>query len=392
VGNDINLLGIEGWVPESNYVVYYINDDYECSGPGHDRIYITDLNGNKSFFDEYLSNSGTFDFNGNETSWLPVRIDWPIDATVNGSFLLSQHAPIPMTNSRMVTVENNEIKKDFNLINYDDPEYKNNMQRIRSNYDYNSELVVWDEKIHYFGSRWEELGSNESIQLLNLSQNEASTIIEAQTDLAYTNPVFIGDNKILYRRYNVEVVTNPSGYTYNKKSDDFDLFIYDSSDESNRMLIENIIAEDIHGYIASAASGWQTHTNDTYGLSFSYPSTVDIEQASGNIYLASGDVQFNEIGSSNAFLAVINNAEYYDQDNARLNNIVEDTITIAGGDYKRTTGNDNGRYEGDSAGIVVNIAFSDYTIHIEQNPGNTHPMEDTIALANQILSTFQFTN
>lgn len=136
-------------------------------------------------------------------------------------------------------------------------------------------------------------------------------------------------------------------------------------------------------------SAWYVYRSDVMELTLRHPADVEIAEEPGNLYLALGEVTFFETGATNAFLRITGNTAYYAEDNARLVGPEGDTYLIDDASYPATTGRDAGRYEGDSAGTVRNIAYDRYVIHIEQYPGNTRPSQDVLALADQILATLR---
>lgn len=136
---------------------------------------------------------------------------------------------------------------------------------------------------------------------------------------------------------------------------------------------------------------WKTFTSSQFHVSFRYPDGFEVFEVDKILNIAKGRVYDTEIGASNAFFRISSDS-YYQEDNNRLNNASTATKVIGGRTFTKVTGNDKGRYEGDSAGQVVNIALDGATIHIEERPANLNQDFNVFSLADQILSTFQFTN
>ncbi|MFC1687239.1 hypothetical protein ACFL0L_01575 [Patescibacteria group bacterium] len=235
--NDSNLIGLEKWSPESDYLVYYINDNYECSGPGHSIIHITDLNGNESFFDEHLPNPGTYIFNEEEREWSAADIFWQTFSSDNGDFILKQRAGMPFVNSRVVFVKDGEVVSAFNTVDYQDDEYQNNTQRLRSHYEYGFDVVGWDERISYFGGRAGEPGTNEVIKT-NIAGGNIIQLTNTEDDLAFTHPIVIDDEYVLFRRYNIDPVTNQYGNTSSSKSDTYDILVKNVENNEETIITE----------------------------------------------------------------------------------------------------------------------------------------------------------
>lgn len=135
---------------------------------------------------------------------------------------------------------------------------------------------------------------------------------------------------------------------------------------------------------------WNIHTSQELGVQFKYPDGYDVQEQAGSIFLSKGTFESFATGANNAFFGVIANRKYFDEDSARLKNTTESEITIDGGIYKKVVGDDYGRYEGASAGKVVDILLQGSMIHIEQRPGNIPQDFDVLVVSDKILSTIQF--
>lgn len=256
--NDSNLIGLGRWSPKSDYVIFFINNNYECSGPIHFGIKITDLNGNESFFEQYFPDVGTFIFdeggeNEKEYEWVSSRILWPTFGQDNKQFMLFQSAPVPIGYYQTVLVDDGIIQTVLHHRHPDDTDYDRQVQIVRSGYHYAFDTIAWDERIHYSGSRARELGSNEVIKWRTEkgSDNQLQMVEES---FAYTDPIIFSNNYIVYRKYAVTTMTSEGGYEYHTKADTYDLILRDLSTDTDSIVVQGVAHSQYHMHFPEASN------------------------------------------------------------------------------------------------------------------------------------------
>lgn len=145
--------------------------------------------------------------------------------------------------------------------------------------------------------------------------------------------------------------------------------------------------------VPKETADWQTYRSDKFKLEFKYPPGFEVVERSSGLYLAKNKVEFYDIGSSNAFFILISDPDaiFYIKDSIQLKNLQVSTTVIDKRIFQKIQGDDYGRYEGDSAGKVLDISLgNNTTIHVEEKPGGKARDFNTIETADQILSTFKF--
>ncbi|MFA5030841.1 MAG: hypothetical protein WC495_04590 [Patescibacteria group bacterium] len=236
---DVNMINVSQWSPENDYLVYSLTDNYECSGPGSMGIKIADLSGGDTFFETYFPDVGTYTFNDEKRAWLPWEIDWPSFVKENGKFLLMQHASIPIGNNRRVVVDNGKVELELYYSGPDAPDYVNEVQQVKYSYDYGFGNIAWEEWTNYSGSRANEPRTNEVI-VVRKSDGARLQLQEHSDSWAYTNPIILSQDAVLFRKYQIKQVTNDSGYTYDTKSDTYDLIERNIETGDEKVLKENV--------------------------------------------------------------------------------------------------------------------------------------------------------
>ena len=146
----------------------------------------------------------------------------------------------------------------------------------------------------------------------------------------------------------------------------------------------------------STINDWTTFNSKYFNLSFKIPVGFEVSDSQNYIAVSKGKLQTSDIGSNNAFLSI----ERFNQNNTRdkaiayarqlLKNKVESTITIDGAQFLKIEGDDYGRYEGDSAGKIIQIFFEQSVLLVQERPGNQTQNFDVLAIANQIIPTIKF--
>lgn len=143
---------------------------------------------------------------------------------------------------------------------------------------------------------------------------------------------------------------------------------------------------------------WIPFESSYFTLSFKIPQGFEVKENQDHLLVAKSPYYTLDIGSDNAFLALTR----YDENNTReraialykktLKNWEESSIVIDGSTFLAIKGIDVGSFEGDSAGRVVAVFFDASWLQIVERPANQDQDFDPIAIGNEILSTFKFSN
>lgn len=141
---------------------------------------------------------------------------------------------------------------------------------------------------------------------------------------------------------------------------------------------------------------WVTFKSNFFTLSFKAPTGFDIKEAQNYILIAKSPYSTREIGDDNAFFRLTRFDKYNTYDSVlaeyrkMLKNKQESTVSIDGSSFIKITGDDWGRFEGDSAGKVTAVFFKASYLEIIERPLNANQSFNPIALGDKILSTFKF--
>lgn len=148
----------------------------------------------------------------------------------------------------------------------------------------------------------------------------------------------------------------------------------------------------------SPVSDWTTFNSKYFTLSFQVPAGFDVYDSQNYIAIAKGKYETYEIGSNNAFLTIQRFDQNFTKEKAiadarrLLKNVKESKITIDGSEFLKIEGDDYGRYEGTSAGKIIEIFFEKSILHVESGRSNPAPTFDVLATANKIISTIKFSS
>jgi hypothetical protein len=143
---------------------------------------------------------------------------------------------------------------------------------------------------------------------------------------------------------------------------------------------------------------WTTINSKYFTLSFSVPPDADVNDSQNYIGVSRGAFYENEIGSNNAFFSIARFDQYHTRDDAiayarkLLKNQKESMITVDGSQFLKIEGDDYGRYEGESAGKIVQIFFTQSVLLVQERPGNKTQNFDVLTTANRIISTMKFSS
>jgi hypothetical protein len=153
---------------------------------------------------------------------------------------------------------------------------------------------------------------------------------------------------------------------------------------------------DLSLIISNDTSDWRLFKSSFFTLSFKIPNGFEVKEDANQILIAQTPYYTREIGDDNSFFNLIR----YNKDDTKenklslcrklLKNKQESNITIDNSSFLILTGEDSGRFEGDSAGKVNAIFFDASYLEIIERPANSDQSFDPISISNQILSTFKF--
>lgn len=133
-----------------------------------------------------------------------------------------------------------------------------------------------------------------------------------------------------------------------------------------------------------------------FTLSFVLPTGFEVQDTQNSIRIAKAPFIDRAIGDDSAFFGLMRYSQYSTQESetARyrklLRNHKESTIVIDGSTFPMMTGEDWGRFEGDSAGTVLVVFFPKSWLEIIERPINQDPDFNPIAIGKQILLTMKF--
>lgn len=140
----------------------------------------------------------------------------------------------------------------------------------------------------------------------------------------------------------------------------------------------------------------KTFTSQYFTLTFSLPSDLEVRESQDLISIAKAPYTTYDIGSDNSFFNLsryskqVTKADRMDGFRKLLLNKTESTITIDNTVFPTISGDDYGRFEGDSAGRVFVVFFEGSSLEIIERPGNEDQTFDPISVGQRILGTFQF--
>ncbi|MCK9186224.1 hypothetical protein M0P48_02170 [Candidatus Gracilibacteria bacterium] len=148
----------------------------------------------------------------------------------------------------------------------------------------------------------------------------------------------------------------------------------------------------------TSVNDFTTFNSKYFNLSFQIPADFEVNDGQNYIAVSKGKYERSDIGSDNAFFSLQRFDQYLTRNDSisyarkLLKNKVESTVTIDGSKFLQIEGDDYGRYEGDSAGKILQIFFDKSVLLVQERPGNDTQNFDVLAVAKQIISTIKFSS
>lgn len=162
-------------------------------------------------------------------------------------------------------------------------------------------------------------------------------------------------------------------------------------------VVETISSQSLHDP-QGQISEWTVFNSKYFNLSFEIPSRFDVYDSKNYIAVAEKKYEVSDIGSNNAFFSIRRFDRNFTKEKAiadarrLLKNIKESQITIDGAEFLKIEADDYGRYEGVSAGKIVEVFFEKSLLHVESGRSDAVPTFDVLTVAEKIISTVRFSS